>query len=87
MLGKEYSFPADIWSAGVTMYKMLTGEELFTCNDEELDHLVLSKLHLEEYVRDKMQKIDIEERFVIEMMLKYDANERLTATQALRHLS
>jgi serine/threonine protein kinase len=83
----EYGCLVDIWSAGVTMYKMLTGKELFTCTEDELDTLFISKSQTEEYIRNKLQKIDTEERFLIEMILEYDVNKRLTATQILQHLN
>ncbi|TMW58968.1 hypothetical protein Poli38472_007113 [Pythium oligandrum] len=80
--GKDgYSFPSDLWSCGVILYRLLSGRFPFegTLLDErimmeEVDYESLPWSHISPEAKDLVQKL-----------LNRDVTERWTAEQALQH--
>lgn len=75
---KGYDTGADIFSAGVIMYVMLTGVPLFR-GDGISDTLEKNKNCQLEFPERYWSKISPEARFLVEGMLKKNPYERLTA--------
>ena len=80
-LNKGYKgFYCDIWSAGVTLYYMLSGSQPFKGSH-------LSKLHsnILEMRIDKIENISFEAENLIKGMLQLNPKKRLTIKQILNH--
>ena len=70
----------DIWSAGITLYYMLSGNLPFKgSNIQELEKVILSG----EY--EKIKDVSNEANNIIDGMLRIDPNNRLTIDEILKH--
>jgi len=79
-----YTEAADMWSIGTMMYEMLFAESPF---QEEENHCALACIIKLEHLFDdsKMKHSSENARDLITHLLKFDAVERLTAKEALKH--
>jgi len=89
--GLEYSRQCDVWSIGVILWSMLIGEPLFThecdylCRQQILDAEYLEKELQTKLLTDKHIYLSTEAKDLLYKMLKRDPQERITASDALRH--
>lgn len=75
-----YGFGADIWSAGVVFYALLSGTVPFKgSNMQELHDLIVKADYPE------LTDISLEANELIKGMLEVDPNKRLTTDQLLKH--
>ena len=73
-------FQSDVWSAGITLYYMLSGNLPFKGNNiHDLENAIL----LGEY--NKIRDISFEASDIIDKMLKLNPSERITIEEILRH--
>ena len=81
---KGYDTQADVFSAGVIMYVMLTGRLLFRGND--LDEILdKNRQCVLDFPACVWESISESGRDLIKCMLKADPKERITAAEALEH--
>lgn len=81
---RGYDTQADVFSAGVIMYVMLTGRPLFR-GDNVNEILEKNKSCKLEFPAKYWDHISPDAKSLAEGMLKGDPHERLTAAQALKH--
>ena len=83
LMGKEYSFSADIWGIGVITYLLLTGYLPF--DDEEEDKEVIRKTLFESipFYNDSWKNISSKAKEFVKKILKKDKEERITIDQIL----
>ena len=83
LMGKEYSFSADIWGIGVITYLLLTGYLPF--DDEEEDKEVIRKTLFESipFYNDSWKNISSKAKEFVKKILKKDKEERITINQIL----
>lgn len=81
---RGYDTQADVFSAGVIMYVMLTGRPLFRGNNVT-EILEKNKNCILEFPQQYWDKISEDAKNLVQGLLKADPNERLTAAQALQH--
>ena len=83
---KEYSgLAADVWSAGVVMYTLLTGYLPFKSTDEKG---LFRKIQAGIYAipqNEKGEKSSVEARDLLKSLLCVDAVSRISAEKALLH--
>ncbi|KAI5056652.1 hypothetical protein GOP47_0028470 [Adiantum capillus-veneris] len=79
VLLKSYDKRADIWSAGVILYVLLSGYMPFTSEEDDVLHGVL------DLVSDPWPQISNSAKDLIRNMLNRDPEERFTAHQVLSH--
>ena len=79
--GEGYlGFPVDIWSAGIALYIMLSGNLPFNKDkDHDLEYAILNK-NIKE-----ISDAGEEENNLLKNILKKDPNKRFTANQILEH--
>lgn len=79
--GEGYSgFGADMWSAGVVLYALLSGTMPFKANNmNDLQNLIISSNYSE------IKEVSKDASNLINELLELDPKKRLTADQALRH--
>ena len=82
----EYDQKADIWSAGVTMYRMFTKEGLFRGYDEE-ELLLLFKdtQRASQVVEERLQLLPEKERKLVSWLVNLNQNARPTAREVFKH--
>ena len=84
VLKNNYSNQCDIWSCGVIMYVLLSGQfPFFGKNDEEIEKKILSGKFTfkDKYFKNVSEKA----KDLIRKCLIYDKNKRITAEEALKH--
>nr|GMD92013.1 calcium-dependent protein kinase 26-like [Ipomoea batatas] len=84
VLQKRYSHKADIWSAGVIVYILLSGAPPFCgeSEDEIFDEVLQAKV---EFKYDPWPQISDSAKDLVRRMLVRDPNKRLTAHEVLCH--
>ncbi|KAI3917561.1 hypothetical protein MKW98_021323 [Papaver atlanticum] len=84
LTGKEYNQTADIWSAGVILYILLSGKVPFWGATEEttFDAIMAAKLH---FPSDPWDQISVSAKDLITKILSPYPTKRLTAPQILDH--
>jgi len=84
-----YNKPVDIWSMGVVMFALLTGESLFKLGSTP--RAVQDRLVDPGYVQDRLRHCQAlkaccpEARDLLAQMLQHDPRERITTVAALQH--
>lgn len=82
VLQRSYSFPSDLWSCGVIMYRLLSGRFPFE-SGPLLDELILHEdIDLES---EPWPSVSPEAKDLTRRLLERDPSKRLTAEQALQH--
>ena len=83
LMGKDYSFSADIWGIGVITYLLLTGYLPF--DDEEEDKEVIRKTLFESipFYNYSWKNISSKAKEFVKKILKKDKEERITIEQIL----
>jgi len=82
--GSRYSTPADLWSAGVLLYMMLSARPPFTASS---DGGVLKKVRAGQYslggpIWDNISALS---KNLVASLMTFDVNTRPSATEAMRH--
>ena len=78
----DYGKECDIWSLGITLYQLLTGEFPFMGkNNDELK----KNIHLGRFMYPKNTELTDDCKDLIQKMLIVDPSERITIPEALNH--
>lgn len=88
VIEQNYDEKADIWSAGIMMYQLLTGRFPFWDNVREcsLQQVWKAILHDEiDFNARELRQISPSARDLLEKLLDRDPDSRFTASEALRH--
>ncbi|WOG86335.1 hypothetical protein DCAR_0205537 [Daucus carota subsp. sativus] len=84
VLNRNYEAEADIWSAGVILYILLSGVPPFWGETEEGIFNAIRRGHLD-FETSPWPSISISARDLVKKMLCYDPKERITAAEVLNH--
>ena len=84
VLNKKYGCECDLWSAGVILYMFIVGHAPF---DGKSDQEIMEKVKKGDYLKNekRWRNASKEVRDLINKLLKYKPEERLTAFEALKH--
>ena len=84
MLQRRYNEKCDIWSCGVILYVLLSGETPFNGKD---DTEIIKNVAIGEFsYKSKVWKtLSPESRDLIDRMLEIDPRKRLSAKEVLKH--
>jgi calcium-dependent protein kinase len=84
VLNKSYNEKSDIWSLGVIMHVMLSGRPPF---EGTSDAEIIKKVRVGSYDLDieEMAKVSKEGKDLLNKMLTYDIDSRISAEEALNH--
>ena len=84
VLNKKYGCECDLWSAGVILYMFIVGHAPF---DGKSDREIMEKVKKGDYLKNekRWRNASKEVRDLINKLLKYKPEERLTAFEALKH--
>ena len=88
VIEQNYNEKADIWSAGIMMYQLLTGKFPFWENVRECSLQQVWKSILEEEINfeaREVRQVSPAARDLLQQLLNRNPDERLTASEALRH--
>ena len=77
-----HSYPCDLWSLGITLYVMLSGNYPFDFNN--IEHEILQGLLIFKPLKD-WENISWHAKGLIQHLLDKDPNKRITAKDALDH--
>ena len=85
VLKNNYDFKCDIWSCGVTMFILLTGDIPFKGNNEEeiMKSILNDRLDFENNI--KLKNISDDAKDLIKKCFIYNSNKRISAKEALNH--
>lgn len=84
VLRRHYGAEADIWSAGVILYILLSGVPPFWGETEQSIFDAVLRANLD-FVSDPWPSISSSAKDLVKKMLKADPKERLTAVEVLNH--
>ncbi|CAN6443916.1 unnamed protein product [Victoria cruziana] len=84
VIRRHYSAEADIWSAGVILYILLSGVPPFWAETEKGIFDVIERGHVD-FSDDPWPSISRDAKDLIKKMLQLNPKERLTATEVLSH--
>jgi calcium-dependent protein kinase len=88
VIEQNYDEKADIWSAGIMMYQLLTGRFPFWDNVRECSLQQVWKAILKDEINfeaRELRQISHSARDLLKQLLDRDPSSRLTASEALRH--
>jgi calcium-dependent protein kinase len=84
--GKSYGEQCDIWSLGVIMWPMLTGDILFPHDSEATcKKLITNPAYLKRRLREIRGTVHRDEHDILSRMLEADPQKRISAKEALLH--
>ena len=83
---KEYDFSVDIWSAGLVLYELSTGQSLLKLqSDGEILATINNIFSKPEEKKRKFSSIDSEESEFLKYLLQVQSEKRPRASQVLKH--
>ncbi|KAJ3671053.1 hypothetical protein LUZ60_008479 [Juncus effusus] len=85
VLRRNYGAEADIWSAGVILYILLSGVPPFWAENEEGIFDAVLRGHVD-FFSDPWPSISSQAKDLVKKMLRQDPKERLTAAEILNHV-
>lgn len=81
---KKYDEKCDVWSCGVILYILLSGQPPFNGEDEDQIISRVSEGYYD-FQNDGFVKISKEAKDLIILMLEYDSKKRISALEAVEH--
>ncbi|CAI8619526.1 unnamed protein product [Vicia faba] len=84
VLRRSYGPEADIWSAGIILYILLSGVPPFWAENEQGIFDAILRGHID-FASDPWPSISSSAKDLVKKMLRDDAKERLTAVEVLNH--
>jgi len=85
VLTGNYNYMCDLWSCGVIMFILLTGEPPFKGENDDDDDLTFEKIKIGKYDMSKVNHVSIEGKDLIVKLLQKNPDKRLKASSALQH--